>query len=119
MDARILTPIAFGALSFVQPSSGRQVPEIARYNAPKRSFLRHIPRHIVRLSCCGATMVRLTARQRAVFGEKFLDLANYAAAGLVFGQFVSQQPVSWKVVLAGVTTWLVFAAISFTLTGEQ
>jgi hypothetical protein len=64
-------------------------------------------------------MVRLTARQRVVFGEKLLDLANYAAAGLVFGQFVSQQPVSWKVVLAGVTTWLVFAAMSLTLTGEQ
>jgi len=39
MDARILTPIALGALSFVQPSSGRQAPEIARDNAPKRSFL--------------------------------------------------------------------------------
>jgi hypothetical protein len=38
-------------------------------------------------------MVRLTTRQRVVFGEKLLDLANYAAAGLVFGQFVGQQAV--------------------------
>ena len=64
-------------------------------------------------------MVRLTARQRAVFGEKFLDLANYAAAGLVFGQFVSQQPVSWKVMLAGAAVWVIFAAMSFSLTGAH
>ena len=64
-------------------------------------------------------MVRLAAGQRAVFGEKFLDLANYAAAALVFGQFVGQQPLSWRVMLAGVATWLVFAALSFSLTGER
>jgi len=64
-------------------------------------------------------MVRLAASQRAVFGEKFLDLANYAAAALVFGQFVGQQPLSWRVMLAGMATWFVLAATSFLLTGER
>jgi hypothetical protein len=64
-------------------------------------------------------MVPLTPRRRAVFGEKFLDLGNYAAAALVFSQFVGQQPVSWSVVVAGAVMWLVFAAVSFSLTGEQ
>jgi hypothetical protein len=64
-------------------------------------------------------MVRLAASQRAVFGEKFLDLANYAAAALVFGQFVGEQRVSWEVMVTGVATWLVFAAWAFWLTGER
>lgn len=64
-------------------------------------------------------MIRLPASQRSVFGEKFLDLANYAAAALVFGQFVAQSPVSWRVMLAAVGTWLVLAALAFSLTGER
>ena len=39
-------------------------------------------------------MVRLRPGARAVFGEKLLDLANLAAAALVFGQFVGRQPLS-------------------------
>lgn len=64
-------------------------------------------------------MVRLAPRQRAVFGEKVLDLANYAAAALVFGQFVGQQPISLTVALGGVITWVVLALLAFRLTGEQ
>jgi hypothetical protein len=64
-------------------------------------------------------MVGLTAGQRAVFGEKFVDLANYAAAALVFGQFVGQQPFSWGILIGGITAWLVFAATSFWLMGER
>ena len=64
-------------------------------------------------------MLRLTRQQRDVLGEKVLDLANFAAAALVFGQFVGQQPVSWRVIVAGFATWFVFAAWAFWLTGEQ
>ena len=64
-------------------------------------------------------MLRLAANQRAMFGEKFLDLANYAAAALVFGQFVAQQPVSWRVMLAGVVAWVMLAGTAFVLTGER
>jgi hypothetical protein len=49
-----------------------------------------------------ATMVRLTPGQRVVFGEKVLDLGNYAAAALVFGQFIGQPPISfWAFWLTG------------------
>ncbi len=66
-----------------------------------------------------ATMVRLVQGQRTIFGEKFFELGNYAAAALVFGQFVGQQAVSWRVVVAGVATWCAFAVLSFLLTGER
>jgi hypothetical protein len=64
-------------------------------------------------------MLRWKGQRRALFGEKFLDLANYAAAALVFSQFVSEQPVSWRVGIAGAMAWLVFAALSYWLAGEQ
>jgi len=64
-------------------------------------------------------MIRSTAYQRAMFGEKVLDLANYAMAALVFGQFLAQQPVSYGTMFVGLATWLVSAAIAFWLTGEQ
>jgi len=50
-------------------------------------------------------MVRLRKRQRAMLVEKIPDLANLAAAGLIFGQFVSGQRFSLAVALVGVITW--------------
>jgi hypothetical protein len=47
------------------------------------------------------------------------ELANYAAAALVFGQFVAQQPLSWRVIVAGVTTWFAMVLIALGLTGEE
>ncbi len=58
-------------------------------------------------------------RRRALFGEKLLDLANYAAAALVFSQFVAQKPISWRVAVLGAAMWLAFAAVSYWLAGEQ
>ena len=65
------------------------------------------------------TMVRLGAYRRALFAEKLLDLANYAATALVFGQCVAQAPISSRVMIAGVATWLVFAAVAASLAGER
>ena len=64
-------------------------------------------------------MLRLTARRREVLSDKLLDLANPAAAALVFGQFVGQQPLSWRVLMGGMAVWLVLATTSFWLTGER
>ena len=64
-------------------------------------------------------MIRSRASRRAVFGEKLLDLANYTAAALAFGQFVAPQPMSWQVMLAGIATWLVLAGEAYRLTGER
>jgi hypothetical protein len=41
------------------------------------------------------------------------ELANFGAAALIFGQFVGQATVSWRLVLAGTTIWL--ALVSFAL----
>ena len=64
-------------------------------------------------------MVRSKARWRRQFGEKLLDLANYAVAALVFSQFVGQQPISWRVIVLGMAVWLALAASSYWLGGEQ
>ncbi len=64
-------------------------------------------------------MLRLMNRQRGVLGEKALDLANFAATALVFGQFVGQQPVSVKVIVGGVATWIVLALVAIWLTGDR
>jgi hypothetical protein len=62
---------------------------------------------------------RLTEQRRQVLGEKFLDLANYAATAMVFGQFVGEPRVSWRVMTAGVVIWALFAAISLALQEED
>jgi hypothetical protein len=64
-------------------------------------------------------MVRLTPGQRVVFGEKLLDLGNYAAAAMVFGQFVSQQRASPAIIVSGVATWIVFVLWAFWVMGER
>jgi len=45
-------------------------------------------------------------------GQTLRELANYAAAALVFGQFVGQQRLSWWLVLAGITFWFVFVSLA-------
>lgn len=62
-------------------------------------------------------MVRLRLGSRAAFGEKLLDLANFAATALVFGQFVGDQPLSWAVIVTGVAIWLVIATIALRMMG--
>ena len=47
-----------------------------------------------------------------MLGEKILDLANFAAAALVFSQFVWQQRVVWIVILAGGAVWIGLASMA-------
>lgn len=61
-------------------------------------------------------MLRLTSRQRGALGETVRELANYGAAALVFGQFVGQGTVSWRLIGVGATMWL--ALVSFALLVE-
>ena len=63
-------------------------------------------------------MIRFSRRQRAALGETLRELANFAAAALVFGQFVGQQLLSWRVLLAGGTLWLVFVSYALVLEGD-
>jgi len=62
-------------------------------------------------------MVRLRLGPRAVFGEKLLDLANLAAAALVFSQFVERRPLSGSIILAGVAIWFGIVSIALWLMG--
>lgn len=50
-------------------------------------------------------MLRLTERQRGMFIDKLPDLANLAAAGLVFGQVLMGE-FSVAIGLAGVLVWI-------------
>ncbi len=51
-------------------------------------------------------MLRLTTRQRTALGDTLRELANYGFAALVFGQFVSERAVSWRLAMTGVALWL-------------
>jgi hypothetical protein len=62
-------------------------------------------------------MIRLRPGPRATFGEKLLDLANFAATALVFGQFVGDQPLSWAIIVTGVAIWFVIAALALRMMG--
>ena len=64
-------------------------------------------------------MVRLSGPQRAAFGHGLVELANFAAAALVFGQFVGEQPASWGVMIAGVTAWLTLISTALWVIGDR
>lgn len=64
-------------------------------------------------------MLRLSSRQRVVLGDTLRQLANFAAAALVFGQFVGQQKVSWRLLIAGIALWLVLVSYALVLEGDQ
>lgn len=63
-------------------------------------------------------MLRLTTRQRQALGATVRELANYGAAALVFGQFVGERGVSWRLILAGVTFWVASVATALAIEGE-
>ena len=63
-------------------------------------------------------MLRLTARQRGALSAMVRELANYGVAALVFGEFIGQSAVSWRLVLAGVTLWFVFVSLALLMEGE-
>ena len=64
-------------------------------------------------------MVRLTARQRGALGETLRELANYGAAALVFGQFVGQQPISSRLIVAGLVSWLILVSLALAAEREE
>jgi len=64
-------------------------------------------------------VARLTDRQCAMFGEKLLELANYAVAALVFGQLVSQQRISLGLMLTGGASYMALVLVALWLTGDE
>jgi hypothetical protein len=63
-------------------------------------------------------MIRFSSRQRTALGETLRELANFAAAALVFGQFVGQGAVSLPLALAGIVTWLMLVLLALLAEGE-
>jgi hypothetical protein len=64
-------------------------------------------------------MLRLKKRQRAALGATLRELANLTAGALILGQLVSQQPFSWRLVLAGAAIWVVLIMIVLGILGER
>ena len=52
--------------------------------------------------------MRLNDRQRVMFGEKLVDLANYAVTALIFGQLVGQERISVLVTMLGFGVYVAF-----------
>ena len=51
-------------------------------------------------------MLRFSGRQFMALGQTLRELANLAAAALVFGQFVGQGSLSW-IVGVGTVFWMI------------
>ena len=63
-------------------------------------------------------MIRFSARQRVALGQTLRELANLAAAALVFGQFVARGFLSWPVIIAGTVFWFVVVWLGLRMDGE-
>jgi hypothetical protein len=65
-------------------------------------------------------MLRLNEEQRRALIDKVPDLANLAAGGLVFGQFLSDGPFSMSIAVLGILLWTFFIACALALArGER
>jgi hypothetical protein len=67
------------------------------------------------------TMLRLTKSQKNLAAEKLADLANLAAAGLVFGQLLAGTSPGWTSILigtVGIGVWVVLILLALGLNRE-
>jgi hypothetical protein len=65
------------------------------------------------------TMVKLTNAQRAVLTQAFPAVAHVAVGALVFGQFLRDQPFSFRLAFAGVGIWLWFVTMAVAVAGGK
>jgi hypothetical protein len=54
-----------------------------------------------------------------MFGEKLLELANYAVAALIFGQLVGAQRISLGLMLTGGASSIALVLVALWLTGND
>ena len=64
-------------------------------------------------------MLELNHKQRAVLADKLPDVANIAAAALVFGQFLGERAFSWWLALCGLALWGALVSCAIALTGGK
>ena len=67
----------------------------------------------------GGDVARLTDRQRALFGEKLLELANYAVTALIFGQLVGQARISSLLTMLGFGIYVAVVLVGLWLAGGK
>ena len=65
------------------------------------------------------TMVRFSAEQRMFVAEGLRDIANLAAGGMVFGQFLADRLFSLLVAFGGFAVWLTFMAYAVVLRARK
>ena len=66
-------------------------------------------------------MLRLTKRQQELAADKLADLANLAAAALVFGQAIGGAVLNWlsaAMAFAGVALWLLLMLLALGVAKE-
>ena len=64
-------------------------------------------------------MLRSSTEQRRLLADKLLDLANVAAAALVFGQFLGDGRLSPAAIVAGFLIWMGLAGFALVLQRRQ
>ena len=64
-------------------------------------------------------MLRLGQTQRMLLAETLRDIANLAAAAMVFGQFVASQTFSSQIALSGIGAWITLVLLAIPLVGER
>ena len=64
-------------------------------------------------------MVELSEAQRRIIVDKVPDMANVAAGGMVFGQFLADRPFSIAIAAAGMATWAVMGVFTLILAGRS
>ena len=64
-------------------------------------------------------MLRLGRRRRDVAAQVLWEMGNLVAAALVLGQFISDRPISFGRLLAGVAIWLALATAAVLCTKES
>ena len=64
------------------------------------------------------TMIELDAKQRTLIADKLFDVANVAAGGMVFGQFLSERPFSNLLATTGLAIWVALFVFSVALQGR-
>ena len=65
------------------------------------------------------TMLDLNSQQRALVADKLFDIANVAAGGMIFGQFVADRRFSVLLAAIGMVICLFVVSISIAISGRS
>jgi hypothetical protein len=65
------------------------------------------------------TMLNSNSKQRALLADKLFDIANVAAGGMIFGQFVAERRFSVLLAAIGIAIWVFVVSISIVISGRR